>query len=317
MPGQLSFYGSVREWMNSTSHPYELIMRSAVLVVLLLANAINLAAQSRDVGEYVRFLIPMETSSTEGANGSRWETRMFIRNDGDIPLDVFPLSPDGCPVSIGCRQTVRRYPALAPRTTAVDHNPSPKPSYTCHSSRGCFLYVEREKIDQLSMQLHVRDSVHSPGDLTRLPIVSEAEFFESSRSIVSVPVGTGARISLRLYTLTPDSPAEFIVRIYDASMFFNPLYVMFGPPRLLAETRVATVVQAQNCGFWWGCPVGIPYQPGYASIADLLSLSPDISTAKPNGIRVEIEPVEPGVRYWPMVTVTSNLTNRLSVFTVR
>jgi hypothetical protein len=34
-------------------------------------------------------------------------------------------------------------------------------------------------------------------------------------------------------------------------------------------------------------------------------------------VRIEIEPLTPGLAYWPMVSVTSNATNEVTLYLVR
>jgi hypothetical protein len=290
-------------------------MRHAV-AALLITIVLPAGAQVRDVSRYERWLVPVLVFGASGANGSEWETRLWLRNDGATPLDVFPLSPAFC-LSSFCRLTIRSLPALEPRSTAVDNVPGQglQPSSMGRKANGGFLYVDRERADQLSAELHLRDRGRTPNDWTRIPLVPERLFFASTRSIAAVPIDTLGRICLRIYSLDPDLVSDVAVRIYDAAPD--------GPggavaPRLLVERQLRLQAQVSDCGFSLGyCPAGVPYQPGYAAITDLVAAFPEITAAHKYGLRIEIEPLTPGLRYWPMVTVANNETNHTTVYTVR
>lgn len=290
-----------------------------LLAAVLLTLATGARAQERQPERYLRFLLPVFVSGLTGAHGSRWQTTLWVRNDGPEPLDAFPLSPSLCCCSAGCFSRIRPNPAFRPYETPYGGSGTRFPldlgsqSYT----GGAFLYVERDRADQLSAQLHLRDAGRSPVEITQVPVVPETAFFESSRSILGVPIDNRSRASLRIYSLDSDLQSEVMVKIHETA----PGWIAgrWIPPRLLAERRLEFGRQDQRCGFMFGCPQGIPYRPGYIGIADLLRVIPELEAAidRPFGVRIEIEPLTSGLRYWPMVTTTNNATNRVTVYTVR
>jgi hypothetical protein len=281
-----------------------------IFVVLLLAPV--LAAQNVD---YVRVLAPVHLpSGAPGAYGARWETTLWIRNDGDSSMHVFPILNRSCTASFACGANARPYPSIERRETVffidvpgtVGDAPAPE---------GMFFYVERGRLNQLAMQLHGGDATQPRREFTRLPLVPESDFFGDTRSIVSVPVRDDSRISLRVFQLDPSAAAAVRLRVYDAAVisFSGPK-----PSRLLAETVLEFAQPARGCRSWLNCDESLFYHPGYIVIGDLIRQLPQIqSELGPYGIRIEIEPITPGLQYWPLVTVTENATNHITVYTVR
>jgi len=72
-----------------------------------------------------------------------------------------------------------------------------------------------------------------------------------------------------------------------------------------------------QCGFVFACPAGIPYRSGYGEISSLLDAVPSLRDAASRFLRIEIVPMTEGLRYWPLVTITDDETNFVSVYTVR
>lgn len=290
-----------------------------VFALLLLLVGVSAPAQERRAERYLRFLMPILINGLSGAHGSSWKTTLWLRNDGAQPLDAFPLSPTGCCCSWACFSTIRPIPAFKPYETPYGGNGSRFPLDLGAGNRegGAFLYVERENADQFSAQLHLRETGGSVDEVTQLPVVPETAFFEVTRSILGVPIDDRSRVALRIYSLDSEPLAEVIVRFHDTAPGWTGSSLI--PPRLLAERRLQFAVQDQDCGFFFGCPEGIVYRPGYIGISDLVRFVPEVTAAfdRPFGVRVEVEPVTAGLRYWPMVTRTSHATNRVTVYTVR
>jgi hypothetical protein len=114
------------------------------------------------------------------------------------------------------------------------------------------------------------------------------------------------------------------IRFYDTSPFFDN--GAFAEPRLLAEDvlQFAHDPSRDTCGFTFTeCPAGYRYQPAYIQLSDLVARYPALSQAiqadgSTNlGIRIAITPLTPGLRYWPMVSVTENATSVVSIYTAR
>lgn len=277
-----------------------------------------MTAQERGASRYVKLLVPIQAPvAASGAHDTRWQTKLWLRNDGSSTLDAFPLSRD-CISSVSCFQSVRGVPAFQPLQTGVHTNP-PSPYHLGIVDGPGFLYVEREKLSQLSAQLHVVDTSRVPNVPAQIPIVPVESFFTSTRSILGVTPQSGTRITLRVYADERIPGAELALRVH----YLGPRVLQEAPwivfPQLIAERRIAFPLDLppDRCGFPIGCPDGVSYIPAMIQL-DLLALMPEvaIATAQPHGIRIELEPLTPGLRYWPMVTVTENSTSNVSVYTV-
>ena len=280
--------------------------RRALGFLLLVIAPFAWSADRPPISEYEKILLPVSAYAS-GANGAMWAAGALLRNDGDAPLDVFPLTPT-CFTSSLCYMTMRAYPAFQARQTgySITSVISGAWSVGTRSPSGAFLYVERSHAHQLSATCTVADYARNPVRETHLPLVRESEFFTGWRSIVSIPVGVYARTALCIYDLDSRPTSEVIVRFYDAVGSRN-----FGEVRVTLSYDRAT----DQCGFSFGCPQDIAYHPGYGEISNVLGAVPAIYDA-PN-VRIEIEPVTEGLRYWPMVTVTDDFTNFVSIYTVR
>jgi hypothetical protein len=290
--------------------------------LILLLVAFPLLAQERNSANYERLLIPVLTGVLPGAYGSLWQTTLLLRNDGDTTLDAFPLSSD-CLTSIGCYRSVRSAPAFHPHQTGYHYSPYQLgPFGTKGSATGSFLYVERGRIAQLSARLAVSDVSRTPAGSTEIPLVPESEFFDMPRSILGVPLVPAMRVSLRVYTADERPDTTATVRIHELLPRPSPVPPYIDGPALLAERTFTFVHDAadDNCGFFTlGCPPGVRYLPSTIVIGNLLDAFPELATAReqPRGLRIEIEPVTPGLRYWPLVTATRDVDGFVSAFTVR
>ena len=292
--------------------------RHAFLLVLVLAPAVF--AQRPPASEYEKWLLPAY-GETSGANGARWSTALWMRNESDEPLDAFPLAPT-CFTSSLCFLSMRPYPAFQPRMTGHYELPyvgfiGPS-SIGVRSTTGVFLYVERARAQRLTAQLRIADTSRSVVRWTALPVVRESEFFTGSQSILGVPILRSGRIGLRIYDLDSRPSAEFLIRFFDVLPVRKPGSIdthihQFGETRLTTSHDAAT----DHCEFFYGCPA-VPYRPGFGQTANLLDAVPRLRDAedRPHGVRMEIVPLTDGARYWPIVTITDDQTNVVSVFTV-
>jgi hypothetical protein len=287
-------------------------------VFFALLPAVSLLAQDRRAEDYVRVLVPVQAQFAQrGAHGAQWATSLWIRNDGAASVDVFPVARTCVVNSGGCFARARPYPGIEPlESLSAFHDVLGSRSGVGQriSPTGEFLYVERCRFDDISMQLHAGDVRKPAGEWTRIPLVSEKEFFDTTRSIIGLPLQSGNRLSLRVFQLDPLAGAEIILRVHEAAVLQSGAT----RARLLAERRLAFNIDETPC-VWLHCPEGFEYRPGFIAIGDLLHEVPETASAvdRELGIRIEIEPVTPGLRYWPMVTVTDNATNHLAVYTVK
>jgi hypothetical protein len=180
------------------------------------------------------------------------------------------------------------------------------------SPYGFFFFVERGRSKDLAMQLHVTDRSRIPAEVSQLPLVPEAEFFDSSRSILGVRLTRTSRASLRIFELDAGTSSEVILRFFDARP--NSVALVEKTVRFTPGQRDCT----ENEIILDRCPGDFVHHPGYILIGDLVREFPELSTLMDTqfGIRVEVTP-SPGLRFWMMATVTDNGTNHVTVYTVR
>jgi hypothetical protein len=293
-------------------------MKAALLTLLFLLNTIAASAQQRRPEDYVRILVP--AGAATGANGAQWTTTLWVRNDSAAPLDVFPMNNQHCPVSSGCFRGVRERPALGPHETAFSFGASNRAIATVGDASPAeyFFFVERGRLDDVTMQLHATDRSRTPDEITQLPLVPETAFFARARSIIGVTLTGTSRVSLRVFQLDPSMPDDITLRVYKAAR--NEISSVDGA--LLLERRLRFTPGAPGCGrdsfFFFGCGDSFVHHPGHILIGSLLDTFPELEAAVGArfGIRIELEPTA-GLEYWPMVTKTENATNHVTVYTAR
>ncbi len=289
------------------------------LLPVFVLFTVNLYGQVRDVSQYERILLPIVPStSVSGAFGSQWQTQLWLANDGDDSVDVFPIGQD-CPVSFGCTLLVRPSP-LPPRSVA--YSPYDRRGVMTRlplpATTGGFLYVQRSRRNDVSLKLQLRDMSRGARSFgTYIPVVPESGFFTGRRSILAVPVDPQSRIALRVYS--PGEGGTVALRISEMVGHFDN--VRWLPPRQFVETQLDFRYDREldQCGFTIsGCPAA-RYKPAAIEINDLLTRFPELLSTREGatGLRIEIEPITPDLTFWPMVTVTSNLTNEATLFLVR
>jgi hypothetical protein len=290
-------------------------------LLVLLVFACPLFAQ-RNPADYERYLLPVIIGApVPGAFGSLWTSTFRIANDGPETLDVFPLTRD-CLTSASCYYSMRPAPAFQPHQGGVHRSPYQMyPFGTTRNATGTFLYVERAKAQQLSVRLAVSDISRTPPASTQLPVVPESQFFDGTRNILGVPFDAGTRVALRVYTSDERADARVIVRVSETIAHLISTSPFVEGPALLAEGTFAYTHDeaSDKCGFI-DCQPGVRYLPSTIVIGNLVDVFPQLAnvpTSQPYGLRIEIEPATPGLRYWPLVTVTRDADSMVSVFTAR
>lgn len=229
-----------------------------------------------------KVLVPVAVAAElPGAFGSRWITRMQVRNNGAQNIVVAP-SPDG---TGGCAITVCPDPVVPARQT-VDLR------YTAHGAYpnpGAFLYVT----PGASTTFNVRIQDLSRQSLTwgtEIPVVREADTFTGTLTLIGIPTDDRFRVALR---------------IYDFDGAFNDpvrLRVFAGDDTTpIAETQLAL-----------SSPSGLSddSSPGYAQIGSLADAYPQLRSTPV--ARVEIAPLVGGMRIWAFASVTNDDTQHVT-----
>lgn len=280
------------------------------LLLLFAFLSLSVAGQRRtDPQQYEKILLPLYHPA-EGANGAQWQTKFQIANESGRSVDVFPLTPE-CFGSVTCFRTVRDE-RLGPHANGFNtFIPGAIGTRDIGGTPGVFLYADRGAAVDLRFQLHVANVSRRPVALgTRVPVVRETEFFTGTTNVHAIPILAGTRVALRIYALDSQGAAEVRITVHESSI----------GPRVIAEEVVRFVPPpAKTCAFEAGCPQPFVYKPATIEITDLLARYPGLSrmTGLAHGIRIEIEPLTPGLAFWPMVSVTEVNSSVVSLYTAR
>jgi len=270
------------------------MIRVTTSILLLLIFSLRPAtAQSRSVGAYgqvpgfEQVLVPFDTATIPGQFGTRWSAELWVRNDAERPVNLFPercsfIGLEGpCPKRIDVPgNTTTLLDVLA--FTYGDRAP------------GVLLYIPQDRIGDIYFNLRIRDlskQLESAG--TEVPIVREAELRTGRTTLLNVPLKAGSRANLRVYS--PDLfGARFVVRVYRQS------------------TDELLVDRAFSEGF----PTDPPFPPLVPATFDFSAALHDAGFAGGGGVRVVIEPIRPGgTRFWPLLGITDNVTQEVTFIT--
>lgn len=237
------------------------LLSCASAIFLLSAAAIAQTPQER-------LLLPITTFEAPGAFGSLWSTELWMRNDTDQPVSIFPLNITD--------------------SFSAPHRDLLVPLQTSRQGGGQFIYVDR--VDGLHFNLRVRDTTRAGVTFgTELPVVRDRDLLTEPLVLLPVPVDAAFRATLRIYDATFAGVVRARVRIFAIES-----------TTLLSEQEVQLETRE-----------GLPFTPGYAQLA-LESILP---TSSQGQVRIEIDPLSPGMKYWAFVSVTSNETQHVTTIT--
>lgn len=258
------------------------MVRTLLLSLILVANAAFVSAQA-----YERVLVPTAISGEiPGAFGSRWTTELIIRNDTDEYIEVTQI-PGGicageCPLS-----------AAQPRTTATFQLSIRFPG------TGGFLYVAKPNDRRLSFNLRVQDlSRQALTWGTEIPIVREADARTDVIELLNVPTDLRFRQMLRIYDFDGQNGKRARVRIFDQTN----------------DSELASTIVTLSPGPTNDPTLNMyPELPGYEQIGSLADVFPQLAVT--SKVRLTIEPIDPGLRFWAFVSVTNNETQHVTTIT--
>jgi hypothetical protein len=161
---------------------------------------------------------------------------------------------------------------------------------------GQFIYVA--EADEARVQLNARvwdvaREAQTAG--SEIPIVREREFTSSTIVLLGIPVAPHYRHTLRVYDFEGRSGARVGIRVYADDET---------TPRASVTRTLGVVSNAK------ATPAQLPVHPGYLEL-DPAALAP---LAGVSTLRVEIEPLDEGLRLWSFVSVTNNETHHVTTF---
>lgn len=150
----------------------------------------------RDLAQRTRLLLPIWFEGyPRGQEG--WTCELTVRNDNSRPVSLRE----------GPHRSSRVLVQMPPRTTVV--NPSLGVEGT---TKGVIVHLDRAFADRLHVALRVR----SAKTTVHLPVVRERDLRSRPVQFLDVPLGTGTRVTLRIYDLTGQAGSA-TVRLFEGS----------------------------------------------------------------------------------------------------
>jgi len=258
-------------------------MRKRLIGFLLAAAVWSLPAFAQ-LPQYDRLLLPITVREIPGAFGSVWNTELWLRVT--TPLSSISINPyisagDACDPPCGGGVVTPDNPLYS----------FPLGFYRTHpgETSGSLLYITKGKIDNVHVSLRLSNGM-AGSDPVELPVVPERLFTADPLYILGIPLRSSARAMVRVYGIDPDMLGSVRVKAFAESPTGSANTVVL-------DTVVPLTVTQQFTR-------GVDPLPLRPSVAEL-NLSALIQSAFPL-VRLEITPVEPGLRLWAFVSVTDN-----------
>jgi len=267
--------------------------RYTTFMVLALVLATKAGAQTSD---YETILLPVATVPFAGAFGSVWQTAFTVYNDSSTDLDPNDPSKDIFPLDSYCGVQPACPPIDKLRAREVQQ---PRLFLRHEGPPGLLLHVKRSVVNHLSFNLRVQDlSRQALTWGTEIPVVREAELRTTRIVLMNVPLDPRFRQALRVYD--PDSRAASTVSVR--------IYPMAAASPLAATTLLLQRPSSDFC-------VGSQEEcfPSYAEIQNLPAAFPNLQGQET--VRVEIESLTPGLRFWSFIAITNNETQHVTTIT--
>lgn len=262
-------------------------MRNTIIGAVLLLVAIT--GFALDVNEWERIIVPVSIRNIPGAYGSLWTTEFWVFNSGSSPVNA-TVNDFGC--AIATCNYVPVPPGAKQEDTWIVNGRGGGP--------GVMLYVEKAHASDLTFSMHLRDLSRQAQTFgTEIPIIRERDFLTNTTQLFPVPTDDRFRQTLRIYDADASGTSRVRVRIFRTGTPTDPL----------AETELTLVTPATGNMFY----TNWPYRPGYAEILWLSDALPAVRSAE--NVRIEIEPLTPGLRYWAFVSITNNETQHVTLVT--
>lgn len=247
-----------------------------VLAAALLSLSFPIALLAQDVNGdgWVTYLLPLNVpTAVNGAQGSRWQTELWVHNAMSQPMNLvspqilfdppleFPVHVAGVTEKAFAAETLDGapiYSALLFRVAARDAQP-----------------VLMSRLYELSR--------HAQPAGVEVPVIREDQFFTKASRFIAIPNSVTDRVALRVYDPLRRGDAAARVELLDEKN------------TVLATTTLQLVPQTADS-----------ISPGYAAILDVASAFPQLAGIDRFDIR--ITPLIENMEYWAFVSVTDQDT---------
>lgn len=260
-------------------------MRTCRLVMfsfmLLSSVALSSPAQNRSDFDIVLFPLRVNSPSTYGAV---WNTRLSVFSETEF---VRIKSPLGACVF----ECIDEFPAVPGVEVQL-----PVP-FRSSSRPGLIVLVEKGKSDRLKFSAVLRNIGKVPPSLTEAPVVRERDVSQTSIHLLGIARDPAYRHNLRIYDI--DSKVGAMVRV---RFFRSPSFLLEGPSPPLAEVDVMLDVGDGHYS-----------TPGYAMLDRVLEQLNLLAAGEL--LRVEVQSLTPGLRFWAFMTLVNPMTQEATIIT--
>lgn len=236
------------------------------------AVLVLLAALPIFAADVEQLLLPVSPSVVHCGYESRYETRLLAFNDGGAQPERLCAGPQ-------CESVA---PLATVELTGGYEGGTPLPAY---------VYLPKASAERLRMSLVVESAERSRLDersYTELPIVSTRDFTTDKMQFVGVRVDKGFRQTVRMYGLDGQGHGQIMMRVYplDSSELIHECVHNLAP---LTSEKTAD---------------GRDLRPSFGMECDM---SEHIH-AHGQKVRIELEPLTEGLKYWAFISITNNKT---------
>lgn len=232
-----------------------------------------------------RLLVPVSIETLPGAGGARWTTELAAL----ILADEEPeFAPHPCELTTNPCAMVP--PPLRRQISGAF-------LFSTSAPGGQYFYIRPQDTAKWRFNARIRDLARAEQTAgAEMPIVRDSEFRSDVIALLNVPVAPQYRHTLRIYDDLGRDRVGARIRIYAGHETEPRISVV----RDLVRTTVRTTTSAL-----------LAMHPAYAQ-TELAQLG---SIAGLESLRVEIEPLDPGVRLWAFISIVNNETHHVTVVT--
>lgn len=235
--------------------------------------------------DWTRILLPVTATNIPGANGSLWRSDItaLIRSQSQIEVTPGPCDR----VQVLCIGL----PLNTPFNAGDFINDHTAPG-------GQFVYVRTGDAEKIRFNMRVYDQSRTTETAgAEIPIVREDEFTTGTITLLGIPSAPQYRHTLRVYEADAREGARVAIRVWANNESAPRATVVRTLERSPINTRVT--------------PALLPTHPSYLQL-DLRELV--VAPAR-DLMRIEVEPLDPGMRIWSFVSIINNDTHHVTTVT--
>jgi len=253
----------------------------------------NFGATSQSVGNpsnYERVLLPITVAQTPGAFGSKWHSDLWMKIDSDAAIEIAPIN-FFCVIGLCPPPYIPLGKAFRAGTGLLHETQPGEP-------QGSLMYFKNGQTSRVTFNLRIQDSSRASETWgTEIPVIRENQFRIGTTALINIPLDSHFRQMLRVYDPDARLGASIVARIFDNDgampLVEIPLQFQVRDPNNFVTTAL------------------LPFRPGCVQLE--LSSIPEVRGHE--GIRIELQPLTPQLRYWVFVSITNNETQHVTTIT--